>query len=433
MRLVPPQRSPNDLNFLIRGIPVRVTMQFWLTQAMTGAILAVFPLAVSSPYPILVRLGVALLVFGFWVLCAFGSVLVHELGHVLVGKWFGAHGEIVFTAFGGLALGSAELPKRWQRVAVYLAGPFAQFLLAATIFAALWFIGPSLSRGNGPRAMLLVQLILLVVINVGWPVLNLLPIPPFDGSQILREVLSWYRQEQPPPWHQHADWWRGGAAPHDWRPAVEGARPKLLSLLFPGLLAAAIVGFVAWWAWDANRYNLPQKAFASLQGLGDVSGWDSKDSLYGVSFEGRRVGDRELALLGEFNADRFQVLNLCRTPVGDADLHHVIKLTGLRALYLQETQVTDEGLAQLTALQRLQVLDLSHTQVTDAGLAHLQVLPRLGRLSLARTRVTDAGIVHLKSLRMLQVLHIEGTRVSADGIANLLKALPTLQVNPEEE
>ena len=39
-------------------------------------------------------------------------------------------GEVVLTGFGGLALGSAELSQRSQRMAVYLAGPLAQLLLA---------------------------------------------------------------------------------------------------------------------------------------------------------------------------------------------------------------------------------------------------------------------------------------------------------------
>ena len=64
-----------------------------------------------------------------WIICVFVSILIHEMGHVLMGRLFGAEGHIVLYSFGGLAIGSKRLADRWQRIAVSFAGPLAQFIL----------------------------------------------------------------------------------------------------------------------------------------------------------------------------------------------------------------------------------------------------------------------------------------------------------------
>ena len=65
-------------------IPVRVKLPFFLVIGLIG----------YNPHQsvaLLLTLGVA-----------FGSVLVHELGHAIVGRAFGSPTSIVLYAFGGL-------------------------------------------------------------------------------------------------------------------------------------------------------------------------------------------------------------------------------------------------------------------------------------------------------------------------------------------
>src|SRR5581483_11494851 len=88
---VDPGYTPYDLNFSLFGISVRVSPWFWLVSAF-------FVWNVSIP------LGLSFVFLG--VACTFVSILVHELGHVLMGKLFGSHGYIVLYSFGGLAVGS---------------------------------------------------------------------------------------------------------------------------------------------------------------------------------------------------------------------------------------------------------------------------------------------------------------------------------------
>src|SRR5260370_9074727 len=124
MSLLFPEPSRCDLNFMLRGIPVRVTPWFSLAQGALGMIFLI-------PYLIIATLDdpdagpLGVMIFAVWIICAFVSILVHELGHVLVGRCFGSEGAIILTALGGLAPGSPDLPSRSPRIAVYLPGPAA--------------------------------------------------------------------------------------------------------------------------------------------------------------------------------------------------------------------------------------------------------------------------------------------------------------------
>ncbi len=73
--------------------------------------------------------------------------------------------------------------KRWGEAKVALAGPLANFALAA-IFALFLNLAPTIS----PEFSLLISLI--IFINLVLMVFNLLPIPPLDGSKVLAAFLS---------------------------------------------------------------------------------------------------------------------------------------------------------------------------------------------------------------------------------------------------
>ena len=159
-----PTETPYDLRWRMFKIPVRVHPMFWIFTAALGW---------SAT-----ERGMQYLFL--WIAAVFVSNLVHELGHVFMGRFFGSDGHIVLYSFGGLAIGSSNLRNRWQRVAVYFAGPGAGFLLAVL----LWFCAPYVAR-NEPTAWFLQE---MFYINMFWGLLNLLPIWPLDGGQISREV-----------------------------------------------------------------------------------------------------------------------------------------------------------------------------------------------------------------------------------------------------
>src|SRR5438552_4045040 len=99
MSLLTPDRTRYDVNFRLNDIPVRVHPGFWIVHGVIGAVTAS---------------GAGAWAFAAWIACAFVSVVIHELGHVLAGRHFGARGEIVLTVFGGHAGASADLNQRSQ-------------------------------------------------------------------------------------------------------------------------------------------------------------------------------------------------------------------------------------------------------------------------------------------------------------------------------
>jgi Zn-dependent protease len=430
-----PEPSRYDLHFTVGGIPTRVTPWFWLAQGAFGLFLTVPRFFHTLDGQHLLAVPAELMLFPVWILCAFVSILVHELGHVLVGRWFGSDGEIVLTAFGGLAPGSPDLNSRFHRIAVYLAGPIAQFVLAGAVWSvSRWFqTGYYKTHLGEPQMVVAWALSFLLYINIAWPLFNLLPIPPLDGGQVLREAVLWFRFGGPPPWEQDANWWKRGSWSFGEPYWARGETPSPFRRLFPWLMSAAVGAFLVWWAYEANRHRRQHEAFAKLQRIGARFGWDERDRFFGVSLRGCNPGEEDLALLEVFDDDHFDSVDLSSTPVNDAGLRHLSGLKGLRLLWLQGTEVGNDGLKHLAGLKRLHLLYLSDTQITDAGLMHLEGLQKLQWLSLSRTGVTDAGLIHLRGLRSLQELHVEGTAVSAEGIADLKQALPALRVNPKED
>lgn len=166
--------TPYDLTWRMFGIHVRVHPLFWVGGAI-----------ISWP---LLDLGIPYFLIG--IACVFVSILLHELGHVVVGNYYGSRGHIVLWAFGGLAIGSNNLRSRWQRVAVSFAGPLIQLILYGLLRLAVEHLFPSLGILFLTDRWLAVILIELLWINLYWPLLNLLPIWPLDGGQITREVFG---------------------------------------------------------------------------------------------------------------------------------------------------------------------------------------------------------------------------------------------------
>src|SRR4029077_14210821 len=94
------------------GVDVRVHPWFWLMTALMG----------WSSF----QEGV--LYLALWIGCVFVSILIHEYGHIFMGRIFGTSGHIVLYSLGGLAVGSNQLYLHWQRILVSLAGSAADFL-----------------------------------------------------------------------------------------------------------------------------------------------------------------------------------------------------------------------------------------------------------------------------------------------------------------
>ncbi|MBC8868548.1 MAG: hypothetical protein H8E44_03985 [Planctomycetes bacterium] len=242
MFLAEPQPTRYDLRFSFLGFRVRVAPWFWLAALLLGWNLTMgihdqftqlergrgeqikeleeagetelaeklrrAP-AVASPGQ-----GILLVV---WVAAVFTTILVHELGHALVMRYYGTDAYIVLYHFGGLAVpdqGSSfgSLGQTYSRlrpshqIAISAAGPGAQLLLVAVALLCVRLAGYAPSFSVWPLDSLLVRmggeripslpldlaLFFLLAPSVGWALLNLLPVYPLDGGQIARELFTIY-------------------------------------------------------------------------------------------------------------------------------------------------------------------------------------------------------------------------------------------------
>src|SRR5262249_18952853 len=115
-------------------------------------------------------------------------ILIHELGHALIGRAFGLVPQIDLHGMGGttsFGQGTARATiGTGKSVAISVAGPVAGFLLAPVVF-----IGQrSGLRPKPPLALHAVNLLLFA--NFWWGIFNLLPMLPLDGGNVMKTILS---------------------------------------------------------------------------------------------------------------------------------------------------------------------------------------------------------------------------------------------------
>ncbi len=156
-------------HFRIAGIPVRVELYFFI---IIGILAYEFNIQTPNLTYILAFVGIA-----------FVSVVVHELGHAVAFKAFGVDPHITLVGMGGLTTGSGRLSNR-QHIVVSLAGPLTVLVLFGLPALWVWRQGTVTSTEG------LVFLYEMLWINVGWSVLNLLPMLPLDGGNVTLALLD---------------------------------------------------------------------------------------------------------------------------------------------------------------------------------------------------------------------------------------------------
>ena len=146
-----------------------------------------------------------------------GSVILHELSHGIVAYYLGDHtakeaGRLTLNplkhidpfmsiivpvvlyllkapVFGGakpVPIDKSNLKwQEWGMALVALAGPFTNFLLAFVSFLIGHFTGLLYGVGGEIPGFIFSE---LVLINLGFTVFNIIPIPPLDGSRLLYAI-----------------------------------------------------------------------------------------------------------------------------------------------------------------------------------------------------------------------------------------------------
>jgi stage IV sporulation protein FB len=147
-------------------IPILIYPTFWLVAALIGFLYSGNVIGTA-----------------IWIGIIFVSVLFHELGHALTAFAFGLKPHIELVAMGGITFHEGDKLPFWKRFFIVLDGPLFGFLLF--LIATVLLQVPSIATSSMGSVLTLVQ-----VVNLFWTIVNLIPIIPLDGGQLLRVVLE---------------------------------------------------------------------------------------------------------------------------------------------------------------------------------------------------------------------------------------------------
>jgi Zn-dependent protease len=207
--------------FRLFGIPVRVNPLFFVTAVAIG-------LPGQNEPQWFSRLLI-------WVAVVFGGVLVHELGHALMGRVYGLVPRIELYMLGGLTWWDSSAPLTpWRSISVSLAGPF----VGIGVGIASWVVWGSAALGGGGLAAHTLQS--LVWVNLGWGILNLIPMLPLDGGNVVASAFELFSRERG---RRMAQWLSLGVA----------AALLLVAIRFQLIFAAFLVGLLGFNNWQALR------------------------------------------------------------------------------------------------------------------------------------------------------------------------------------
>jgi stage IV sporulation protein FB len=153
--------------FRLGGIPVRIDPTFFVIIVLLGY------------DPINPRLSTMV----SWVVIALVSILLHEMAHAVAFRHYGIRPSVTLYGMGGMTTGTGRLTPG-QSIVVSAAGPLS--VLTAIGLPALWLARQG-AVGSAEGRVILGQ---VIWVNVGWSLLNLLPMLPLDGGNITRSLLD---------------------------------------------------------------------------------------------------------------------------------------------------------------------------------------------------------------------------------------------------
>ncbi len=165
------------IRFTFFGMPVEIQPWFWVIMALLGSN---FGRSASG--------GNEALMIALFVIAGALSIFVHELGHALTGKLFKARPFIVLHGFGGYAAFPGSRFTRMESFLVTAAGPAVQMLLGVIAFVALFFL-------NDVSEAFKFFISSLRYVSIFWALLNLIPVYPLDGGQMMAALFGPQRRK----------------------------------------------------------------------------------------------------------------------------------------------------------------------------------------------------------------------------------------------
>lgn len=189
------------IEFTLFGVPIRIQPWHWIGLAFIGGALNI-------------RDASDLLPVALFMVAGFLAILLHELGHALVGRKLGGGGaSIDLVVLGGYTRHYNCRLSGMQRAWMIAAGPLgtvlfgllgfflcllllnlplpdiftiSSFLISSPFYA--FPMGEELSMNHG-ASMQLYFIGCMLFVSFWWTLLNILPIYPMDGGQFLAEFV----------------------------------------------------------------------------------------------------------------------------------------------------------------------------------------------------------------------------------------------------
>ena len=208
------------LRFSVARIPVIVQPSFFVVAALIGLQLGTYQAVVA------------------WVGIVFFSILIHELGHALTARRYGSEVAISLNVIGGLT--SWTMPEGGltpgRRAAVAAAGSGVGLIFGLLVWLVTQVSGPV----SGLTAFVVSN---LIWVNVGWGLLNWLPIRPLDGGHLFTSLMEKVSPRHGP---RIADFVFLGTA-----------AAGLALALYLGLIFAALI--TGWLLWSEVTRRMPTR------------------------------------------------------------------------------------------------------------------------------------------------------------------------------
>jgi Zn-dependent protease len=127
------------------------------------------------------------------------SILLHELSHSLVAKYFQRKvlGIVLFPPFGGIAFLEIDTKRYHQNVLICLSGPAISFVIGILLYSIshdikishILYLSNTLEISPFSTAKFFHFLKAIAEINLLTALFNMIPLFPLDGGRILRDIL----------------------------------------------------------------------------------------------------------------------------------------------------------------------------------------------------------------------------------------------------
>lgn len=183
------------IRFSLFKVPINIHPSLWLTLVLFGAVFRIGG-------------GMLPLDIALFVVAAFTCLLAHEMGHALVGRFFGGgQPDVYLTWLGGDCCNEKAVLTRLQGVVMTASGPLASLAVGAAAALAMGGYMGNLEEGGllalhvmvgrfpaGSESLFssmpLALLAYLIQVSFWLSALNLLPVFPLDGGQIMSGLMS---------------------------------------------------------------------------------------------------------------------------------------------------------------------------------------------------------------------------------------------------